>query len=100
MGGELWEGCSYFGTELSVGLDPLLSHYFFLLFFRFFFEKWVTLKLGMEKIIKGLGQQLSWSLKLIILRMRIGTNFFNIMIKELVLSLILKLLSLRLQPNC
>ena len=28
MGGDFWEGCSYFGTELSVGLDPLLFKLF------------------------------------------------------------------------
>ena len=36
MGGEFLEGFSYFGTELSVGLDHLLFIIFFLLFFRFF----------------------------------------------------------------
>ena len=54
----------------------------------------------MEEIIKGLGYQLGSSLKLNNLRVRLGTNFFNIMLKKLVLSLILKLISLRLQPNC
>ena len=51
-------------------------------------------------LILGLGQQLGWSLKLINLRMRLIANFFNIMLKKLVMSLIFKLISLRLQPNC
>ena len=42
-----------------------------------------------EDIIEGLGSQLGWSLKLINLRRRLCTNFFNIMLKKLVLSLIL-----------
>ena len=95
MGGELWEGCSYFGTELSIGLDPLIFHYFFLLFFIFFL-KCVILLLGMEEVIKGLGQQLGWSLKLINFRMRLGTNIFNTRLKKFILSLILKLISFRL----
>ena len=35
MGGEFWESCFYFGTELSVGLDPLLLHDFFFYFSDF-----------------------------------------------------------------
>ena len=53
MGGEFLEDFSYFDTELSVGLDPLVFHYFFLLLFRFFLL--VLLLLGMEEIIRGLG---------------------------------------------
>ena len=41
-----------------------------------------------EEIIEGLGQQLGWSLKLINLGMRLSTNFFNVMLKKLVLNLI------------
>ena len=57
MGGELWERCSYFGTMLSVGLDPLLYVIFslFFNFFFFFFEECVFVLLGMEEIIKELG---------------------------------------------
>ena len=32
MRGEFWESYSYFGTELSVGLDPLLFKHFFFYF--------------------------------------------------------------------
>ena len=53
-----------------------------------------------EEIIEGLGEQFGWSLKLINLIMRLSTNFLIIMLKKLVPSLILKLISLRLQPNC
>ena len=100
MGFQFLEGCCCFGTELSVGLDPQL--FFISLFFSdfCFFWKMGHYFLGVEEQIKGLGYQLGWSLKQINLRMRIGTNFFNIMLKKLVLSLIIKLISLRLQPNC
>ena len=37
MGGDFWEGCSYFGTELSVGLDPLLFNLFVSFIFQMFF---------------------------------------------------------------
>ena len=37
MGGDFWEGCSYFGTELLVGRYPLLFKLFVSLFFRCFF---------------------------------------------------------------
>ena len=37
MGGEFWAGCSYFGTELSVGLDPLLFELFVSFIFQMFF---------------------------------------------------------------
>ena len=36
MGGAFWKGCSYFGTDLSVGLDPLLLHFFSFYFLDFF----------------------------------------------------------------
>ena len=37
MGGEFWESFSYFGTELSVRLDPqFFFHEFSFSFFRFF----------------------------------------------------------------
>ena len=55
MGGEFLEGFSYFGTELSAGLDPLPFHYFFFYFSYLYFEKWVIILLEMEEIIKGLG---------------------------------------------
>ena len=55
IGGEFWEDCFYFGTELSVALHPLLCHDFFSLFLDFFDEKWVILLLGIEEILKGLG---------------------------------------------
>ena len=37
MGGDFWKGCSYFGTELSVGLDPLLFNLFVSSIFQMFF---------------------------------------------------------------
>ena len=42
MGGEFWEGCSYFGTELSVVLFIIVSSSIFLKFY------WAILMLGME----------------------------------------------------
>ena len=48
MGGEFWEGFSYFGTELSVGLDFLLFHYFFHFFLQIF-----VLKMGHSFVENG-----------------------------------------------
>ena len=49
---------------------------------------------------RGVGKKGPGYLKPINLRMRLGTNFFNIMLNKFVPSLILKLISLRLQHNC
>ena len=53
----------------------------------------VILFWGMKVMIEGLG----WNVKLINFKMRLGTNFFKIMLKKLIVSLISKLISLRLQ---
>ena len=37
MVGDFWEGCSYFGTELSVELDPVLFNLFISSIFEMFF---------------------------------------------------------------
>ena len=38
MGGDFWKGCSYLGTELSVGLDPLIFKLFVSFIFQIFFS--------------------------------------------------------------
>ena len=37
MGGDFWEGCSYFGSELSVGLDTQFLKLFVSSIFQMFF---------------------------------------------------------------
>ena len=66
--------------------------YFFIFYFYFFSDKVVELISG--------GSVINGATPSSLFEMRLGTNSFNITLKKLVLSLILKLISLRLKLNC